>query len=410
MATRMKHLIERHRWWAVHAIRMIVAGVTTLAAVHALGLSVGLSAVVSAIAVTQSNIGGSLGKAFEQGVGSFLGAVVAAVVALSLRPDDPASTVLALALALAPLSALAAFSVGFQVAPITAAVVLLGGPGLAVAPDVLAAERLLGVALGSSVGILTGVLVLPARASRSAGETAARVAGLLAAQLHAIAPGDGTGEDALAARAGQIRRALSELAAEARDAARERRLSLGRGQDPVRSLRAQRRDGRIGPAGVHRTQARVFQEQRQARHPVHHLAGCGGAEGEFRQKASVLANVLGRMWTQRLTCLGMEGMEADRVQLVIAHDRARLSGIDEVARQAQDLRVLGSAVDEVAQEQDAAPWFGVDPARSAPAPAQPRQRRLQLAGLAVDVGDDVDRCHLRSSLGPGRHAAARPSC
>ncbi|WP_299365542.1 FUSC family protein [uncultured Paracoccus sp.] len=237
----IKHLIERQKWWAVHAIRMIVAGVTTLAAVYALELTVELSAVISAIAVTQSNIGGSLGKAFEQGVGSFLGAVVAAIVALALRPDDPASTVLALALALAPLSVLAAFSVGFQIAPITAAVVLLGGPGLEVGPDVLAAERLLGVALGSGVGLLTGLLVLPARASRSAVEAAARVAGLLAAQLHAIAPGDGTGEDALAARAGEIRRGLSELATDVRDAARERRLSFGRGPDPERALHALRR-------------------------------------------------------------------------------------------------------------------------------------------------------------------------
>ena len=94
---------------------MTVAGVATLSVVYALGLTVELSAVISAIAVTQSNIGGTLGKAFGQGAGSFFGAAVGVVVALILRPDDPASIAFALVLALAPLSVLAAFSVGFVI-------------------------------------------------------------------------------------------------------------------------------------------------------------------------------------------------------------------------------------------------------------------------------------------------------
>ena len=115
MAPRMKHLFKRHGWWAIHALRMTVAGVATLSVVYALGLTVELSAVISAIAVTQSNIGGTLGKAFEQGAGSFFGAAVGVVVALILRPDDPASIAFALVLALAPLSVLAAFFVGFVI-------------------------------------------------------------------------------------------------------------------------------------------------------------------------------------------------------------------------------------------------------------------------------------------------------
>lgn len=237
----MKHLFKRHGWWAIHAVRMTVAGVATLAVVYALGLTVALAAVISAIAVTQSNIGGSLGKAFEQGAGSFLGAAVAAIVALTLRPDDPVSTAVALALALAPLSVLAAFSVGFLIAPITATVVLLGAPGLDVVPETLAIQRMLGVAIGCTVGLLTGVLVLPARASRAAVAAAARMAGLLAAQLRAMAPGIGTGEGALAARAGEIRRGLLELSGYATEAARERRFAMGRTPDPERALRALRR-------------------------------------------------------------------------------------------------------------------------------------------------------------------------
>ena len=98
MASKMKHLFKSYGWLAIHAVRMTVAGVATLWIVYALGLTVELPAVISAIAVTQSNIGGSLGKAFEQGTGSFLGAAVAAIAAFLLRPDDPASTALALRL------------------------------------------------------------------------------------------------------------------------------------------------------------------------------------------------------------------------------------------------------------------------------------------------------------------------
>ncbi|WP_162136616.1 FUSC family protein [Oceaniovalibus guishaninsula] len=237
----MRKLFNRHGWWAVHAIRMVVAGVATLAIVYAFGLPVELSAVISAIAVTQSNIGSSLGKAFEQGAGSVLGGAVAVIVALALKPDDPSSTALALALALAPLSVLTAFSVGFLIAPITATVVLLGSPGFEVGAEILAVERLLGVALGCVVGLVTGALVLPARASRLVVLKAARVVGLLGAQLRAMAPGDDTGRDALAARASEIRRGLSELEIHATEAARERRLAIGRTPDPERALRALRR-------------------------------------------------------------------------------------------------------------------------------------------------------------------------
>lgn len=230
-----------HGWWAVQTIRMAIASLVTLATVHAFGLAVELSAVISAIVVTQSNIGGSLRRAFELGAGSLLGAAVAAGVAIAMRPDDPVMIAIALVIALLPLSVLAAFSAGFQIAPVTATIVILGAPGSQIGPDVLAADRLVGVAIGCAVGLLTAVMVLPARASHDAMAMAARVAGLLAAQLRAIAPGTGTGEDALSSRAGEIRRGLIEMATHASEAAQERRLTIGRKADPERALRALRR-------------------------------------------------------------------------------------------------------------------------------------------------------------------------
>lgn len=167
---------------------MTIGSLPTLGVVCALGLTVELSTVISAIIVSQSNIGGSLKRAFEQGIGSFLGAAHAAVMALVIMPDNPVSTALALVLALAPLTVPAAFSVWFQVAPVTAAAVILGSPGLEIGADILAVERVLGVAIGCAVSLVTGLVGLPARASRSAVETVARVSVLLAARLRAIAP------------------------------------------------------------------------------------------------------------------------------------------------------------------------------------------------------------------------------
>ncbi|MCP1169909.1 FUSC family protein [Limimaricola litoreus] len=237
----MKQTLSRHAWWAIHATRMLVASLLTLGVVYALGLTVELSAVISAIVATQANIGGSLRKAFEQGAGSLAGAAVAAVVALVLQPDDPGSTAIALAIALVPLAVMAAFSAGFQIAPITATVVLLGAPGLEVGPEVLALERVGGVAIGLAIGLAAGILVFPAKASRSAVEAAARLAGLLAAQMRALSPDAGTGEAALTARAGEIRSELMALSAFVTEAARERRLAIGKSPDPDRVLRALRR-------------------------------------------------------------------------------------------------------------------------------------------------------------------------
>lgn len=220
---------------------MTTAGVGALASVHALGLAVELSAVIAAVMVTQSNVGGSLKMAFEQFVGSVFGAAFAAVVILAIMPDDPLSSALALAVALAPLAVLAAFSAGFRIAPTTAAIVLLGGPGLAVGPVDLAADRILGVGLGCGVGLLVSVLVIPARASRSMVETAGRIARLLAEQIEALAPGDPPGQTELGSRAGEIRERFIQLAVFTEEAARERRAWLAEIPEGERLLRTLRR-------------------------------------------------------------------------------------------------------------------------------------------------------------------------
>jgi hypothetical protein len=191
--------------------------------------------------VSQSNVGGSLKAAFEQFVGSVLGAAYAAAVALAITPEDPFQGAFALMVALAPPSILATLSQGFRMAPITAAIVLLGGAGLPLGPVGLASHRILEVGLGCGVGLLVSVVVAPARASRLVLETASRTAVLLAEQLGALASGDVAGRTELGSRAGEIRESLLGLATHVEEAARERRTGLAVAPDGMRLLRTMRR-------------------------------------------------------------------------------------------------------------------------------------------------------------------------
>ena len=237
----MTRWLSRNRWRFVYAARMTAASVAAYASAYLLGLPEGLWAVVAAIVVVQSNVGGSLKAAFEQFAGSVFGGVYAAAVALAMTPSDPLSSALALTVALAPPSVLAASSRGFRIAPITAAIVLLAGPGLHLDPVGLATHRILEVGLGCGVGLLVAVLVAPARASRMVVETSSRTAGLLAEQLEALACGDAAARADLGSRAAEIRDGLVTLATYVEEAAHERRARLTDAPDGMRLLRTLRR-------------------------------------------------------------------------------------------------------------------------------------------------------------------------
>lgn len=235
---------RRPAWYRpelVHGVRMTVASITAYALVHVLGLSEGLWAVITAIIVTQSSIGGSLKVASDQLLGSLLGAGYATAIALLIAPDDRISSVLALVAALAPLSMLAAHSAGFRIAPITGAIILLGGAGLGIGPIEFASHRILEVGLGSGVGILVSVLVVPAKASRSALETSARLAGLMAEQLASLASGRRSAETDLTGLSVKSRQELVLLELLVEEAASERQTRLTDLPDLNPLLRTMRR-------------------------------------------------------------------------------------------------------------------------------------------------------------------------
>jgi uncharacterized membrane protein YccC len=230
-------LLTRHRLEMVHAVRMTAASVTALVLAHPLGLSGGLWAVITAIIVTQSNVGSSLKVAFEQFAGSLVSAVYATAIVLAIAPDDLPSSMVALVLALVPTTVLAAFSAGFRIAPITGAIILLGGAGSAAGPLGFAVGRIVEVGLGCGVGILVSILIVPAQASRLVLAAAADLARLMAMQLQALASGGETSQAEVGRLAVQIREGLRRLETLVDEAAREQRSGLTNTPDEEPLLR-----------------------------------------------------------------------------------------------------------------------------------------------------------------------------
>ena len=226
-----------HRPEAVQALRMTASSLTAFGLASAFGLAQGFWAVITALIVVQGNVGGSLKAAFDRFTGSVCGAVYGGAVAFAIPHGDGPSRAIALVVAVGPLSILAASSAGFRVAPITAIIVLLGTAGATMGPVGFALDRILEVGLGCAVGLLASVLVVPARASHSVLDAAARVARLLARQLEMLARADGHASPDLGTLAPGIRKGLSSLETLIGEAARERRSRLVRGPDPAPLLR-----------------------------------------------------------------------------------------------------------------------------------------------------------------------------
>ena len=216
---------------------MTASSLAAFALAWALALPQGFWAVITALIVTQSNVGGSLKAAVDRFIGSVFGAVYGSAVAFLIPHQHGLSQAAALVVAVAPLSFLAALSAGFRVAPITAIIVLLSATGSALGTFGFAADRVIEVGLGCAVGLLVSVLIVPARASRLVLQNAAGVTRLLAEQLEALASPDGQTRTDFAALAVKTRQSLSKLETLVGEAARERRSRLADVPDPEPLLR-----------------------------------------------------------------------------------------------------------------------------------------------------------------------------
>ena len=229
-------------------LRATVNALLAFGVTHMLAVPLhGQWAVLTAVAVIQMSIGGSLKAAAEYIIGTICGALYATAVAALVPPSTELSFALALALAIGPLAYAAAISPSLRVAPVTAVLVLMISTKLGETPIGLAYDRLLEVAIGLLVAITVSFLVLPAPAHTLGLESAARALELMARALPEVIAGFADRLSPLQNlrlqdEVGEAVRSFAEVAAEAKG---ERIANLAPDPDPAvlaRTLRRLRHD------------------------------------------------------------------------------------------------------------------------------------------------------------------------
>jgi uncharacterized membrane protein YccC len=123
--TSLRHWIGAKRAALRLCVRMTVAGLLAYALAILFGLPQGYWAVFSAIIIMQASVGGSVKAAIDRLIGTLGGAIAGGVVAFFVPHNDPISLGIALVIALAPLTLVAAINPNYRIAPLTAVIVLL---------------------------------------------------------------------------------------------------------------------------------------------------------------------------------------------------------------------------------------------------------------------------------------------
>ena len=218
---------------------MTVAGLLALALEEVLGLSRGYWAVLTAVIVTQASVGGSIKATVDRLIGTVSGALWGGLIAIAIPHTSPAAGLLAVGLALAPLTLMSALSPSFRIAPVTAMILLLT-PAVAHAGVLTSAiDRILEIILGSVIGLVCSLVVLPARAGHLVAEAAASTAALLAEllRLELAAPDQMPSGVRIQTLQDQTRAALSRMETVVGEAKHERRTYLATPLDPAPLLR-----------------------------------------------------------------------------------------------------------------------------------------------------------------------------
>ena len=223
-------------------LRITVAGLVSYVLCPVFGLTQTYPAVLTAVIVMQASVGASLKAVMDRFVGSLGGALWAVGVLLALQHFNRYSTGVVFVVALVPLAILAAFKPAYRTAP-TTAIILLLTPSSVAGPFASATQRMLGIGLGSVVALVVSLVILPARAHGTFGETAGRVVSRMSALVAILMkrmsePGD---PETIQKLYDDIRQAISQAETVADEVQRERATHLAAGPDPQPMCRALRR-------------------------------------------------------------------------------------------------------------------------------------------------------------------------
>ena len=239
-APRRRSVFATHPAELRHATRVAVAVGVAFALGSVLRLPQAYWIVFTAIIVVQTSVGGTITASFERLLGTLVGGLIG-VGAAYLRARTTLEEGLVLSIAAAIAAFAAAVRPSLRVAPITAAIVLLGGASTQMSPLTAAAWRVLEIALGGAVGVAVTLVVFPARARLALRRRAAQTMRQLAEVLRLFADGfDGGGVDREARPAYQDMRKSLALADQALVESEHESLTGLRDEAPeglVRSLR-----------------------------------------------------------------------------------------------------------------------------------------------------------------------------
>ena len=228
-------------------LRMTVAGLLAYVLAELFSLPQGYWAVFSSIIIMQASVGGSVKATIDRVIGTIGGAVAGGAVGYFVPHESVLSLGVALAIALVPLTLVAALWPNYRVAPLTAVIVLLTPGAQQLGPVDLAFYRIVEITLGSFVGLGVSLVLLPARAHGLVVSAAGRALGLLADLLGdwlAVLAGGGD-RTRITQLQDDIRAAMAHLEIVAGDAHHERRTYLTHEFDPdplVRSVFRLRND------------------------------------------------------------------------------------------------------------------------------------------------------------------------
>jgi uncharacterized membrane protein YccC len=231
---RATNWISRRRRELQLSLRVALAGLLSFLIAEALNLPQGYWAVFAAVIVTETSVGGSVQAAVNWVVGTFGGAVYGAVVSMVLPHETTALLALEIVVGLAPLAFLAAIYPRFRVAPVTAIIVLATVNSSDMGPVQSAIDRVVEIGLGSVIGLMVSLVVLPSRAHSLVAEAACVALGHMAALLTALTAyfGKPIGIDDVQPIHLDILSALARLDDVADEARQERRTRLTDQPDP----------------------------------------------------------------------------------------------------------------------------------------------------------------------------------
>jgi uncharacterized membrane protein YccC len=144
------------------AIRMTLAALLAYFSTGLVGLHQGYWAVITCLVIVQGSLGATISAGITRVAGTAVGAVLGGIGVLLLRMYWQLPEWMTLLIVIIPLSLLAASRSIFKLAPLTGALVLLvaGSSNLA-----FAISRVAEIILGSAIGVLVSLFVLPERAT-----------------------------------------------------------------------------------------------------------------------------------------------------------------------------------------------------------------------------------------------------